>query len=77
MQQFVPVDTKLGASVGIDIDELGNAHYEASFESYAAHGKWIMAVQKSPERAALMKKANASPEAELVRYDLIEQCTPR
>jgi hypothetical protein len=77
MQQFVPIDTKLGASVGIDIDALGNAHYEASFATYAAYGKWLVAIQKSAERAALIKKADASPEAELVGFYLIEQFLSR
>lgn len=77
MQQFVPIDTKLGASVGIDIDALGNAHYEVSFPSYAAYGKWLSAMQNSPERAVLIKKADASPEAEMVRFYLIEQYLPR
>jgi hypothetical protein len=77
MREFAPVDTKLGASVGIDTDELGNAHYEMTFPNYAAYGKWIVAAQKSPERSALIKKWDAAPQAELVRFYVIEQYPPR
>ena len=72
-REFVAVDTKLGGSVGFDTDEFGNAHYELTFPSYAAYGKWIVAADKSPERAALIKKWDADPKAELTKFYVITQ----
>ncbi len=74
-QEAVTIHNALGASAGINIDELGNVHYELTFDSWASWAKFGAAVQKSEAYTALVKKANLDPSAELVKVYLIDTYT--
>ncbi len=74
-QPFVTLDTKLGGSVGLNIDALGDVHYEVTFDSMTSYGKFIDAIQKSTERAELTRKANEKPIANLVKFYIVETYT--
>lgn len=76
-QQSVAIHSKLGASPGINIDQLGNVHYELAFDSWASWAKFSAALQKDADWAALMKQANATPTAELVNVYMIDTYTGR
>jgi len=76
-QQSLAIHSALGASPGINIDELGNVHYELSFDSWESWAKFTAALQKNAEWTALLKKANANPTAELVKVYLIDTYTGR
>jgi len=71
-QQAVAIHTRLGGSPGINIDQLGNVHYELAFDSWASWAKFSAALQKDTEWAALIKKANEAPTAELVAVTMID-----
>ena len=74
-QQAVAIQTKLGASPGINVDQLGNVHYETAFDSWASWAKFTAALEKDSEWTALMKKVNDAPTAELVNVTMIETYT--
>jgi hypothetical protein len=74
-QQAVAIHTRLGASPGINIDQLGNVHYETAFDSWASWAKFGAALEKDAEWTALMKKVNETPTAELVAVTMIETYT--
>lgn len=74
-QESVKLHNALGASAGINIDDLNNVHYELTFDSWASWAKFGAALQKSQEWTALLKKANDAPTAELVRVLRIDQYT--
>lgn len=74
-QQSVAIHSALGASPGINIDELGNVHYELSFDSWTSWAKFNAALQKNAEWTALLKKANANPTAELVKVYMVDTYT--
>lgn len=65
-QEAAAIHQKLGASVGINIDDLGDVHYEMQFDSWAAWAKYTTAIQQSKEWEAFITKANQNPMAELV-----------
>jgi hypothetical protein len=74
-QQAVPIQAALGGSPGINIDELGNVHYSLSFDSWESWAKFNAALEKSTEWAALLKKANEKPTAELVKVYMVDTYT--
>ena len=60
-----PIHEKLGASVGINVDELGRVHYVMTYENWEAWGKTSAAVGQSEEWAAFLEEANRTPMADL------------
>jgi hypothetical protein len=72
-QKAVAIHNALGASAGINIDDVGNVHYELTFDSWASWAKFNTSLQKSPEWTALMKDANATPTGELMRVSRVEE----
>jgi len=72
-QKAVAIHNALGASAGINIDDVGNVHYELTFDSWASWAKFNAALQKSAEWAALLKEANATPTGELMRVLRVEE----
>jgi hypothetical protein len=74
-QQAVAIHTRLGASPGINVDQLGNVHYETAFDSWASWAKFSAALEKDAEWIALNKKAGETPTAELVGVLMIETYT--
>ncbi len=74
-QEAVGIHAKLGASAGINIDDLGDVHYEMTFDSWEAWGKFTTAVQNSEEWAAFITRANQDPVAELVKVYRINTYT--
>ncbi|RPH45200.1 MAG: hypothetical protein EHM84_09460 [Lysobacterales bacterium] len=74
-QQSVVIHSKLGASPGINIDQLGNVHYELAFDSWASWAKFSAALEKDADWAALIKKANQAPTAEMVNVYMVDTFT--
>jgi hypothetical protein len=72
-QQAVKIHNALGGSAGIHIDDVGNVHYELTYDSWASWAKFDTALQKNTEWTELLKKANADPTAELMRVLRIEE----
>jgi hypothetical protein len=66
-QEAAAIHAKLGASAGINIDDIGNVHYELTFDSWEAWGKYTVALQNSKEWAAFIAEASQDPIAELVK----------
>jgi len=75
-QEAAGIHAKLGASPGINVDDLGNVWYETACESWAAWATFDAALRKSPEWAAFLKKADADPTGELMRVIRIQQYKP-
>ena len=71
-EKSVKIHSALGASPGINVDQLGNIHYELTFDSWASWAKFGAALPKNAEWNALLKDANEHPSAELVQVYLIE-----
>jgi hypothetical protein len=71
-QKSIALHTALGASAGVNVDEIGNVHYELSFESWAAWAKFSAALDASQEWADLLKDAYQNPTAELVKVYMID-----
>ena len=61
------IHERLGASAGVNIDEIGNVHYELSFENWAAYGEFSEKLAVDAEWQAFFSNANADPVAELVK----------
>lgn len=72
-QEAAAIHTKLGASPGISIDDLGNVWYEIGFDSWAAWAAFDAAQQKSAEWEAFFTKAGQVGAGELIRVIRIEQ----
>lgn len=72
-QEAVGIHTALGASPGINVDDLGNISYELGFDSWASWAKFADASAKSKEWADFLKRANADPSGELVRVVRLEE----
>jgi hypothetical protein len=72
-QQAAAIHTKLGASPGINIDDLGNVWYETAFDSWAAWAAFDAASAKSKEWTDFLANANKEPMAELVRVLRLQQ----
>ncbi|MAM80448.1 MAG: hypothetical protein CMP89_06805 [Gammaproteobacteria bacterium] len=66
-QQSKVIHERLGASVGMNVDELANVHYEMSFESWAAYGEFSQKLAADNEWQKFFTAANAKPTAELVK----------
>ncbi len=75
-QEAVGLHSKMGASAGINVDQLGNVHYELTFDSWAAWGRFTKAVQASEEWGAFIQRASQEPAAELVQVYMIERYDP-
>jgi len=64
-QQSKVMHERLGASVGINVDELANVHYELSFASWEAYGMFSQKLAADAEWQEFFAAANAEPTAEL------------
>ena len=64
-QEAAAIQTKLGASVGMHIDDLGDVHYEVTFDSWGAWARWDTAMANSEEWAAFWTAAGEDPTGEL------------
>jgi len=63
----MPIHKRLGASPGINIDELGDVHYELTFDSWEAWGNFAMKSATDEEWNAYFAKANENPIATLTK----------
>ena len=54
--EAIGIHNALGASASINIDDIGNLHYEMSFDSWAAWGKFSAASQESEAWAEFQAK---------------------
>jgi hypothetical protein len=61
------IHERLGASIGINIDELGDVHYEMTFANWEAWGNFQMRVAADEEWNQFWTRANQEPMAELLR----------
>lgn len=71
-EQAAAIHTKLGASVGIHVDDLGDVHYEMTFDDWAAWGRFSAAQAASEEWNAFFSSVMDSPTGELVRVYRID-----
>jgi hypothetical protein len=74
-QESVKIHSALGASPGINVDQIGNVHYELTFDSWASWAKFNAALGKDPQWNALMKRTGEHPTAELSNVTLLETYT--
>ena len=58
---------RLGASAGINIDDIGNVHYEMTFDSWEAWGKYVAVQATDKEWNEFLARANQNPMADLVK----------
>jgi hypothetical protein len=63
----MPIHKRLGASPGINIDELGNVHYELTFDNWEAWGNYAMKSATDEEWNAYFAKHSENPVATLTR----------
>ncbi len=75
-QEAAGIQAKLGASPGINVDELGNVWYETAFDSWEAWAAFSAAMAKSADWAAFIAKANKDPSAKLTRVLRLQQYSP-
>jgi hypothetical protein len=75
-QEAAAIQTKLGASPGINVDDLGNVWYETACDSWAAWAAFDAALRKSPEWAAFEAKVDKDPIGELMRVIRIQEYKP-
>lgn len=75
-QEGAAIQSKLGASSGISIDDLGNVWYESAFDSWAAWAAFDAALRKSPEWTAFIDKVSKDPTAKLFRVIRLTQYKP-
>ena len=61
------IHDRLGASVGINIDELGDVHYELTFANWEAWGKYQTRVAADEEWNQFWARASKEPVAELIK----------
>ena len=61
------IHERLGASVGVNVDELADVHYELSFENWEAYGKFSENLAVDSEWQEFFSGANAEPVAELTK----------
>ena len=66
-QQSRKIHERLGASVGVNVDELADVHYELSFENWEAYGKFSENLAVDSEWQEFFRGANAEPVAELTK----------
>ena len=66
-QEAAAIQTKLGASVGMHIDDLGDVHYEVTFDSWEAWARWDTAMANSEEWGTFWSATNEDPSGELVK----------
>ena len=75
-REAAAIQAKLGASPGINVDEIGQVWYETAFDSWAAWAAYADALAKSQEWADFMKKAGADPAAQLMRVIRLTEYKP-
>jgi len=66
-QGAIPIHKRLGASPGINIDQLGNVHYELTFDSWEAWGNFEEKAATDEEWNAYLDKAGQNPIATLTK----------
>jgi hypothetical protein len=66
-QAALPIHERLGASIGINIDELGDVHYEMTFDSWEAWGRFQAKSATDQEWTAFLARYNANPIATLTK----------
>jgi len=66
-QKSQKIHERLGASVGVNVDELANVHYELSFENWASYGEFSEKIAVDAEWQAFFGAANQDPVAELIK----------
>lgn len=69
------IHERLGASIGINIDELGDVHYEMTFPSWEAWGKYTARAADDEEWNQFLANSQQDPVAELIkvwRIDAVE-----
>ena len=66
-QEAMAIHERLGASVGINIDELGDVHYEMTFDSWEAWGAFMAKSASDKELADFFARVNQNPLGELVK----------
>jgi hypothetical protein len=66
-QGAMPIHKRLGASPGINVDELGNVHYELTFDSWEAWGNYSMKAATDEEWNAYFAKNSENPIASLMK----------
>ncbi len=71
-----PIHEKLGATIGINVDEYGRLHYVASFDSWAAWGKFQADEAASKEWNDYIAGFIAKPSATLKKVYLADQIPP-
>ena len=63
----MPIHKRLGASPGINIDSVGNVHYELTFGSWEAWGSYAMKSATDEEWNAYFAKHSENPVASLTK----------
>ena len=66
-QQSREIHEKLGASVGVMVDELADVHYEMSFQSWEAYGTFSEKLATDTEWQEFFGAANEEPVAALTK----------
>lgn len=61
------IHERLGASIGINVDELGDVHYEMTFESWEAWGKYQIRAAADEEWNQFWARTSQQPRAELTK----------
>jgi len=54
--EAIPIHNALGASASINIDQLGDVHYEMTFDNWEAWGKFVAAAEQSEDWAKFQAK---------------------
>ena len=75
-QGAMTIHKRLGANPGINVDELGDVHYELTFESWEAWGNYAMKSATDEEWNAYFAKHSENPVATLTkvwRLNLVSQ----
>ncbi len=75
-QEAAGIQAKLGASPGINVDDVGDVWYETAFDSWAAWAAFEAAAAKSKEWSDFLARANKDPIAHLTRVIRIQQFNP-
>lgn len=63
----MPIHKRLGASPGINIDELGDVHYELTFDSWEAWGNYVTKAQTDEEWSLYVAQHSENSVASLVK----------
>lgn len=66
-EEAMPIHKRLGASPGINIDELGDVHYELTFDSWEAWGNYMAKAATDQEWNTFVAKHSENPIATLTK----------